>query len=237
MKAKRSIPRKLRHSPVGAAVAAALLAAVVALPASAGTVATPEGSTSSTASRPESIGVASGFAVGAAAGGPIGALVGAAAGGWLGDRMHREQAGHARTRDALAVANQRGAGLTVTVMFRTDDASVRAEDESLLAQFAALAAATPGATVQVTGFADPRGSARHNAALAAERASTVATRLVAAGLPADRLVVSSDVAPSPVPADGGVSAADLDGYALQRRVVVRIQPANPGAAAALAQRH
>ena len=80
------------------------------------------------------------------------------------------------------------------LMFRTDESRLRTDDEALVAQFATLAAATPGAVVHVTGFADPRGAASYNAALAAERAATVATRLVAAGMPADRLVVSS-VAP------------------------------------------
>ncbi len=215
--------RKIRSHTVAAAVTAALLLAGPSLPAQAGDSApTPR------ASKSESTGVASGFAVGAAAGGPIGALVGAAAGGWLGDRMHRERSAHARTRDALARADQRGGGLAMHLMFRTDESRLRADDEALVERFATLAAATPGAVVQVTGFADPRGAARHNAALAAERATTVAMRLVAAGLPAERLVVSSEAplesaaatpAEAPQPA---ASAPDLDGYAFQRRVTLRI---------------
>lgn len=184
------------------------------------------------ASKPESVGVGSGFVVGAAAGGPIGALVGAAAGGWFGDRLHRERSVHARTATELAAAERRADGLTMHLMFRTDEATPRAEDEPLLRQFAALATTTPGATVQVTGFADPRGAPRHNATLAAARAGEVAARLVAAGVPARQLVVSSETSAGPqptatpgtAPEDGPPVAApaDLDGYAFQRRVTLRI---------------
>ncbi len=225
--------RKIRETRVAAAVAAALLLAGASLPVSAGT-ATAGGSPR--ASRPESAGVASGFAVGAAAGGPIGALVGAAAGGWLGDRMHREKAAHALTRDELAAAQLRGRGLSMNLMFRTDEATLRPDDEALVARFAALAATTPGAVVHVTGFADPRGTAAYNAALAAARAAAVAAKLVAAGMPAQRLVVSADtgdagmqVAAEPEEVLAvAASAPDLDGFAFQRRVSLVIAPAPHG---------
>jgi len=230
-------PRKNRDSNVIVAVAAILSTACPSLPALAGSASAPAPG----ASRSESTGVASGLAIGAAAGGPIGALVGAAAGGWLGDRMHRERTAHGRTRAELAGANLRAAGLSLHLMFRTDESRLRPDDEARVAQFATLAAATPGAVLQVTGFADPRGSATHNAALAAERAARVAARLVEAGMPGDRLVVSSetpDVA-SGGPADGGRATSavppDLDGYAFQRRVTLKIAlPA--GGEAQVAQR-
>jgi outer membrane protein OmpA-like peptidoglycan-associated protein len=227
--------RKIRDTRVAAAVAVALLLAAPSRP----TLAAGEPGGAPRASKSESTGVAGGFAVGAAAGGPIGALLGAAAGGWLGDRMHREQTSHARTRDELARANQRGAGLAMHLMFRTDEARLRPDDEALVAQFAALAAATPGARVFVAGFADPRGAPRYNAALAAERAATVAARLAAAGLPAERLVVSSETAAvasdDPSGAAPTASSPDLDGYAFQRRVTVQlVLPA--GGEAQVAQR-
>lgn len=224
----------LRDRGCSAALAALLLLGALALPAgrvaAADVAATAE--SSSRASKPESVGVASGFVVGAAAGGPIGALVGAAAGGWFGDRMHRENHSHAVTRQQLAVADRRAAGLSMQVMFRTGDAQVRVDDEPLLAQFAALALATPEATVHVTGFADPRGSARYNAALVTERANNVAARLISAGVPADRLVVSGELAE---PAEL-TTAADLDGYAFQRRVTLRIQAPATTRSGVLAQR-
>ncbi len=206
-----------RQARIAAAVAAALLIVTPAVPGfAADTPAT-------RASKPEIKGVASGFAVGAAAGGPVGALVGAAAGGWLGDRMHREQQSLAHTRDQLAAAKLRGVGLSMQVMFRTDEARLRPDDEAPLARFATLAATTPGAMVHVTGFADPRGAPRYNAALAAERASAVAARLVAAGLPAERLVVHSETAAMPgSAAESGPVSQDLDGYALQRRATLEI---------------
>ena len=226
--------RKLRNPRSGVTVAASLLLAVVAWPAAAET----SPSTTPKASKKESIGVAGGFALGAAAGGPVGALVGAAAGGWLGDRMHREQAGHALTREQLAVAESRGDGLTLNLMFRTEEARLRVDDEPLLLQFADVARKTPGATVHVTGFADPRGTVRYNSALAAERAQGVATRLVEAGVPPDRLVVSAEVAAAQPAAPPRVE--DVDGHAFQRRVTLRLQvtPVKGGDASggALAQR-
>ncbi len=219
---------RLRDGHLGAAVATALLLVQVApTPGLAAAAEAP-----ARASKSESVGVAGGFAVGAAAGGPIGALVGAAAGGWLGDRMHRESRGHAATRERLAAADRRAAGLSMHLMFRTADAQLRVDDEPLLAQFAALATAMPAATVHVTGFTDPRGSARYNAALATERASAVAARLMNAGLPADRLVVSAEIAEPVDPA----ATADLDGYAFQRRVTLRIQAPAAVTAGTVAQR-
>jgi outer membrane protein OmpA-like peptidoglycan-associated protein len=212
--------RKLRQARVAGAVAAALLVAAPSVPTFAGgSPVTP----ATRASKSEATGVASGFAVGAAAGGPIGALVGAAAGGWLGDRMHRERQSLEHTRDQLAEASRRGAGLTMQVMFRTDESSVPVADQPLVAQFATLAATTPGAVVHVTGFADPRGTPRYNAALAAERAAAVAAQLVASGLPAERLVVSSETAVmATAGTEPGAAPPDLDGYALQRRATLQI---------------
>ena len=231
--------RKLRDSRIGAAVAASLLLAAAALPAGAGTPTgggVDDAAPAKKASKPESMGVASGFAVGAAAGGPIGALVGAAAGGWLGDRMHREPVGHASTREQLAVAERRGAGLTLNLMFRTEEATLRSDDEPMLAQFASIARATPAAVVHVTGFADPRGTPRYNAALATQRAEGIAARLVAAGIAADRLVISSEVAAASA-SEAATTPADLDGYAFQRRVTLRIEvPTATSPDAALAQR-
>jgi len=212
--------RKIRQARIAAAVAAALLIGAPVAPTFAdSTLATP----ATRASKAETTGVASGFAVGAAAGGPIGALVGAAAGGWFGDRMHRDRQALAHTRDELAHARLRGAGLTMHVMFRTDESSMPAGDDAQVAQFATLAATTPDAMVYVTGFADPRGAPRYNAALAAERATTVAARLVAAGLPAERLVVSSETAAMPATGmEPGAASPDLDGYAFQRRATLKI---------------
>ena len=126
--------------------------------------------------------------------------------------------------------------MTPNLMFRTEESSLRSDDEPMLAQFAAIARTTPAAVVHVTGFADPRGTPRYNAALATQRAAGIAARLVAAGVAADRLGVSSEVS-----AETGLEAAmmpaDLDGYAFQRRVTLRIEvPETAAAETALAQR-
>lgn len=194
----------------------------------------------------EDIGIVSGLAVGAAAGGPIGALIGAAAGGLLGDRYHKEKetmAANLRQSEAererlatsvselngsLAERQSQGAQLEHTlaatdavgmdVSFRTDDASIKVEDMAPLLKLGALAAAVPDAKLRVAGFADPRGAADYNDALSRRRAEAVAAALECGGITAERLIVEAHGA-----AESASASGDLDGYALERRVTVRLE--------------
>ncbi|MGH8139372.1 MAG: OmpA family protein [Steroidobacteraceae bacterium] len=208
-------------------------------------------------SKQENIGVASGFAVGAAAGGPIGAFVGAAAGAWLGDRYHRQAAARTalsddlgkaqsdRTRLAqnvtelngsLAREQERGEQLDLAlsrtdeveteVSFRTNDDSIQIQAMSPLLKLGGLAAAMPDARIRVAGYADPRGSDAVNEALSRRRAEAVAAVLVTAGVSRDRLIVEAHGKSAAASAEG-----DLDGYALDRRVTVRIERTDPDAVA------
>ncbi|MBV8805178.1 MAG: OmpA family protein [Sinobacteraceae bacterium] len=201
------------------------------------------------ASKQETIGVVSGLAIGAAAGGPIGAIVGAAAGGWLGDRYHKQavakkelaagldKSEHDRTRLAqnvtelngsLAHEQERGEQLDLAlqhtdelqtdVTFRTNDDSIQTQAMSPLMKLGALAAALPDAKVRVSGYADPRGSEAVNEALSKKRAEAVAAVLTSAGVSPDRLIVEAHGKSEAVSAEG-----DMDGYAFERRVTVRIE--------------
>jgi len=200
-------------------------------------------------SRPADIGVVSGFALGAVAAGPVGAVLGAAAGALLGDHYHRQsQTAAALTAqlkrsegeratlsdsvaqldDSLSQARAHGDELTaelahtdqlgLDVSFRTADDSVAAPAMSPLLKLGALAASLPQAQVSVAGFADPRGSDAYNDELSLRRAQNVAAVLASAGVPRERIRIEAHGKGEALAADG-----DLDRYALERRVTVRLQ--------------
>lgn len=107
------------------------------------------------------------------------------------------------------------------VIFRTADASINSLELPALRKIGALAASLPpGAKVRIDGYADPRGPAALNDDLSLQRAEAVALALVKAGCPQDRLVVEghgSTDSPGP--------QGDLDAYAFDRRVTVRLEGA------------
>ena len=95
-----------------------------------------------------------------------------------------------------------------------------------LKKVGALANTMPEMRVRVSGFADPRGTDEANATLSKERADAVATVLAAQGVDASRLVIEAHGEAETTAAEG-----DLDGYALERRVVVRIEQPEASAVA------
>ena len=205
-----------RHLGCGLAAAACLAGA----PVWAGTAAAPDSN-----AKAEDIGIITGLAVGAAAGGPIGAVIGAAAGGLMGDRYHKEKQtarelgtdlGKSEAERARLAAAVDAVGMDVS--FRTDDTSIKAEDMGPLLKLGALAAAVPDATLRVAGFADPRGDAAYNEALSQRRAEAVAAALICGGMARERLIVEGHGA-----GESTSSAGDLDAYALDRRVTVRLE--------------
>jgi outer membrane protein OmpA-like peptidoglycan-associated protein len=234
------ITRNSRSLRCGLAAAACLGGA----PAWAGTAAGPDSN-----ARAADIGIVTGLAVGAAAGGPIGAVLGAAAGGIMGDRYHqqkqtakalgadlgRSEAERARLAanvselsGSLAQSRTYGAQLEHTlsavdavgmdVGFRTDDTSIKVEDMGPLLKLGALAATVPDAKLRIAGFADPRGDAAYNEALSQRRAEAVAAALVCGGVSRERLIVEAHGA-----GESTSAAGDLDAYALDRRVTVRLE--------------
>ena len=200
-------------------------------------------------SKPADLGAVTGMAVGAVAGGPIGAVVGGVTGALLGDRYHRQAQTRAALRadlerseaqraellqsvaqldGSLAAARVRSAELAATVSrtdqlgldvsFRTDDDSVAAQAMSPLLKLGALAASVPQAQLCVAGYADPRGSEAYNNELSLRRAANVVAVLTSAGVPRERIIVEAHGKSAAGNADG-----DLDAYALERRVTVRLQ--------------
>jgi outer membrane protein OmpA-like peptidoglycan-associated protein len=97
---------------------------------------------------------------------------------------------------------------------------------SPLLKLGALAAALPDAKVRVSGYADPRGSESVNEALSKRRADAVAAVLATAGVSQDRIIVEAHGKSAATSTEG-----DLDGYAFDRRVTVKIERVSPEAVA------
>ncbi len=107
------------------------------------------------------------------------------------------------------------------VAFRTADAAVNNLQLPALRKIGALAASLPaGAKVRIDGYADPRGPATLNDDLSLRRAEAVALALQKAGCPQDRLVVAAHGSSQSTSPQG-----DLDAYAFDRRVTVRLESA------------
>jgi len=221
------------------------LALAGALPAHAATAGDERGE----ASKQQNAGVAAGLVLGAVVAGPVGAVVGGGVGALLGDRYHRQVQARAalaqdldrskaeRTRLTASVAQldlslsaershsaqldrtlQNADELGVDVGFRTDDAAVGAQAMPPLLKLGALVASMPGAQVRVAGYADPRGSDAWNDALSLRRAQSVADVLTLAGVTRERILVEAHGR-----SESASAAGDLDGYAFDRRVSVRLQ--------------
>jgi outer membrane protein OmpA-like peptidoglycan-associated protein len=76
----------------------------------------------------------------------------------------------------------------------------------------------PQAHVRVAGYADPRGSDAYNDELSLRRAQSVAAVLSGAGVPAERIMIEAHGKTESASLTG-----DLDAYALDRRVTVRLE--------------
>jgi outer membrane protein OmpA-like peptidoglycan-associated protein len=202
-------------------------------------------------SKKQDIGVATGFAVGAAAGGPVGAIIGAATGAWLGDRWHRTDMERERlaleltqsssqvaavskeleaTRQELADADKHnyeiavakviGGGISGEVLFRTSDAGFADSSAERLKEVGHMLASMPDAEVRLEGFADPRGKSADNLTLSEKRALAVKDALVAGGFSPEHVAVEARGE-----TQATARADDIDGLALERKVVISISAA------------
>ena len=107
------------------------------------------------------------------------------------------------------------------VAFRTADTSINSMQLPALRKIGALAASLPpGAKVRIDGYADPRGPATLNDNLSLRRAEAVALTLQQAGVPQDRLLIAAHGSSQSTSPRG-----DLDAYAFDRRVTVRLEGA------------
>lgn len=242
-----ALTSRLRAAALGVALAGC---AAAALPARAADATDERGQ----GSKQSDIGVVTGLAVGALAAGPVGAVVGAAAGALLGDRYHRQAQSSAQLSDSLgkseaerehlaqsvaqldgSLAQARAAAgqldqtlqrtdeLGLDVSFRTDDDSVTVQSVSPLLKLGALVASMPQASVRIAGYADPRGSDAWNNDLSLRRAQNVAAVLAAAGVPRERMLIEAHGR-----GEATAAAGDLDAYAFERRVTVRLQLQDSG---------
>jgi outer membrane protein OmpA-like peptidoglycan-associated protein len=234
---------------VACAVAAALPCVAEEQPAGSETV-TVEGKVAAPADTPkkdskrapaeENIGLLSGLAIGAVAGGPIGAVAGAITGALLGEHYHKQKVANHELAADLSGSNAEKAKLTQTVMqmggsldhareltvnisFKTGAANLTPEDIDQLTTLGQLASSMSGVKIQVSGHADPRGSQEYNTMLSKERAESVAAVLTNAGLSEDRVLIEA------LGANSAGANGDLDEYALQRRVSVKLMGTGTGA--------
>jgi outer membrane protein OmpA-like peptidoglycan-associated protein len=113
-------------------------------------------------------------------------------------------------------------GLELEIGFRTDSAMLPDGSDEALDALARLVLAVPAMEIQLDGYADPRGGERHNRQLSLARAEAVRDRLVGAGIPAERIRLAAHGATASLE-PGAVP--DPDGWALERRVTLRLETA------------
>jgi outer membrane protein OmpA-like peptidoglycan-associated protein len=249
MQLMNTFTKKLRAGALGLTLISTCAVALPVYAQDSGTVTVKAPKTK--ASKQENIGVFTGLAVGAAAGGPVGAILGAAAGGWIGDRYHKKEVAaktlkgdlseseaqralltqsvtelnaslaDARVKsDQLDLALKNANELGTDVSFRTNEDSISTQAMSPLMKLGALAASMPDVKVRVAGYADPRGSEKVNDELSRRRAEAVAEVLAQAGVAKDHMIVEGHGKTESTSMEG-----DVDGYAFDRKVTVRLERA------------
>lgn len=128
----------------------------------------------------------------------------------------------ARRTDGVIVVD-----LPADVLFDFDKATIRPDAASALNRAGELLRSYPGAAVEIRGHTDAKGDDRYNEGLSMRRAQSVATRLEGAAghaLEAQGFGEREPVAPNTL-ADG---SDDPEGRQKNRRVEIRITPANQG---------
>lgn len=217
-----------------------LSAMALALALSAAAHAAPPEQAASTKS---DLGFGIGALVGGLLGGPPGAVIGAAGGAWIGAHEHKQDKARAamdaeltRSRSELAalsskLAKARAAahahalsleelrqGVSFDVYFRTDKATIEPELRRQLAELAETLRSYPGVSIDLSGYADRRGTPRYNQHLSQRRAAAVRRVLTRAGIPKARIHTEAY-------GDSRATAAigDTEGYVFDRRVTLRLR--------------
>ncbi len=185
---------------------------------------------------------------GAVVAGPIGMMVAAASGVWLDEQVVK--AGELELTEAdLAAANFRNdqigqqlaaaeniteqyarmalAQLQLEMLFKTDDSELTTRGKQRLVMLAEFMTVNPGFTLQLDGYADPRGDSAYNLSLSTDRVHSVAQQLFSLGVEENRISIFSH-GDSLSQAKNG----DYDEYALER--IVRIQLSRKDSADAIA---
>ena len=197
-------------------------------------------------SKEENIGFATGAVTGAAIGGPVGLIVGGVIGILVGDQVEKaNRFEHASQALSVAQQNQEKLtrelsviqqelnlesaqqvaeqiawmteGLTLNVMFTTNSAGLSDNDLNNIQKIASILTQFPELTIQLDGYADPRGTQAENQKLSQARVSSVKFALEAYGILPERVVANAH---GEIDGATGGAALDLDAYALQRKVSV-----------------
>lgn len=200
------------------------------------------------------IGVGSGLVIGALAGGPFGAVIGAAIGDGISEKLAlvdqaeanevalltaQQEIQHLRQQIA---ANQpeiepindsrywimsQNQTAQFPVLFHTAESRIPAAHVELLDHWITILEANPALNIQLDGYADQRGSDNTNQQLSLARGQAVKQYLVNAGISSARINITAHGKHKASAANGNV-----DGYALDRRVVVTLHPNENTAAVA-----
>ncbi len=197
------------------------------------------------ASKEENVGIGTGAVIGMLAGGPAGFIIGAALGAKIGDTLHSKSEEIEVSEKSLqnsrhsVIALERDiaklnseidylqsvarpelvslmqAGIDMDLLFRTDEFALTDLTGDRLMQMADTLATMSGVRIQLDGFADERGDSKYNLELSEKRVEFVRNIFISAGVHPTRISSSAH----------GESAAqnpDLDSYALERRVSVKL---------------
>jgi outer membrane protein OmpA-like peptidoglycan-associated protein len=197
------------------------------------------------ASKEENVGIGTGAVIGMLAGGPAGFIIGAALGAKIGDTLHSKSEEIEVSEKSLqnsrhsVIALERDiaklnseidylqsvarpelvslmqAGIDMDLLFRTDEFALTDLTGDRLMQMADTLAAMSDVRIQLDGFADERGDSKYNLELSEKRVEFVRNIFISAGVHPTRISSSAH----------GESAAqnpDLDSYALERRVSVKL---------------
>jgi outer membrane protein OmpA-like peptidoglycan-associated protein len=107
-------------------------------------------------------------------------------------------------------------GLQGDVLFRTGSAEITPDIAHQIQVLAQAVAKSPELKIRVDGYADPRGTVNTNMKLSQDRANAVRDLLLASGVNEEVLEVNAY-------GKSQSTAADNDGYALERRVRLTLQ--------------
>ena len=197
------------------------------------------------ASKEENVGIGTGAVIGVLAGGPVGFIIGAVLGAKIGDTLHNkseeieafEKSLQNSRRSALTLERDMTklnseikylqsvarpelvslmqAGIDMDLLFRTDEFALTDLTGDRLMQMAGTLAAMSNVRIQLDGFADERGDSKYNLELSEKRVEFVRNMFISAGVHPTRISSSAhgeSVAQNP----------DVDSYALERRVSVKL---------------
>ncbi len=118
----------------------------------------------------------------------------------------------------LEASRQASLSLETDVMFRTGSSDLEPAAGERLDRLAGALRDNPDLGVRLDGHADPRGEADFNRGLSEERSNAVRDGLVERGVEPSRIEVFGHGADHATGVEG-----DLDGYALDRRVEIRLK--------------